>query len=94
MSHDTDSTRAVARTCTVAGTASPTVSKTVRRSPGLFLAKHAKRPDLGFKIRACWCQVQDLNLRRLTPTDLQSAPIGRSGNLACTVCEEYVTQLK
>jgi hypothetical protein len=26
-------------------------------------------------------QVQDSNLRRYTPTDLQSAPIGRSGNL-------------
>ena len=28
-----------------------------------------------------WWQVQDSNLRRNTPTDLQSAPIGRSGNL-------------
>jgi hypothetical protein len=30
-----------------------------------------------------WWQVQDSNLRRHTPTDLQSAPIGRSGNLPC-----------
>ena len=29
------------------------------------------------------CQVQDSNLCRQKPTDLQSAPIGRSGNLAC-----------
>ena len=28
-----------------------------------------------------WWQVQDSNLCRLSPTDLQSAPIGRSGNL-------------
>jgi hypothetical protein len=28
-------------------------------------------------------QVQDSNLRRRKPTDLQSAPIGRSGNLPC-----------
>ena len=26
-------------------------------------------------------QVKDSNLRRYTPTDLQSVPIGRSGNL-------------
>ena len=32
---------------------------------------------------AVW-QVQDSNLRRNTPTDLQSAPIGRSGNLPCS----------
>ena len=33
-----------------------------------------------------WWQVQDSNLRRRKPTDLQSAPIGRSGNLpgCCT----------
>jgi hypothetical protein len=31
-------------------------------------------------VRYQW-QVQDSNLRRHTPTDLQSAPIGRSGNL-------------
>ncbi|GAB2632896.1 hypothetical protein GCM10009743_04460 [Kribbella swartbergensis] len=28
----------------------------------------------------CWWRVQGSNLRRLTPTDLQSAPFGRSGN--------------
>ena len=28
-------------------------------------------------------QVKDSNLRRRKPTDLQSAPIGRSGNLPC-----------
>ena len=33
--------------------------------------------------RVVW-QVQDSNLRRHTPTDLQSAPIGRSGNLPCS----------
>lgn len=31
-------------------------------------------------VRSGW-QVQDSNLRRRKPTDLQSAPIGRSGNL-------------
>ena len=29
-------------------------------------------------------QVQDSNLRRITPTDLQSASIGRSDNLPCS----------
>lgn len=44
-----------------------------RRPPTRVSAGQGHYPD--------WWQVQDSNLRRRKPTDLQSAPIGRSGNL-------------
>src|SRR3954453_7279810 len=55
------------------------LSRTCRRTD-LHVSKRAKPPDdQGF---AGW-QIQDSNLGRHKPTDLQSAPIGRSGNLPC-----------
>jgi hypothetical protein len=46
------------------------------------LATPCKPAGQGPKSR--WWQVQDSNLRRHTPTDLQSASIGRSDNLPCS----------
>ena len=56
------------------GYSSPRLRHTGARE-GPPTGKHA-----GQRLFSVW-QVQDSNLRRNTPTDLQSAPIGRSGNL-------------
>jgi hypothetical protein len=51
-------------------------------SIAIFEAAWATSHDYIVSARALlWWQVQDSNLGRRKPTDLQSAPIGRSGNL-------------
>ena len=61
---------------------SPPASRRVRQSSGAEMLRNDEGPaQLTVRgLRPTW-QVQDSNLRRNTPTDLQSAPIGRSGNL-------------
>ena len=77
----------------------PEVLQTSERIPSAFRADNRrssittghhrtapKGPQTAFpQVRGSFrvWQVQDSNLRRYTPTDLQSAPIGRSGNLPC-----------